>query len=69
MNRLSGAWTLGRSSLLESGHTNSGADSAAGVMRVLAWPDEPWASSSPVCKMRAPDLMTSKGLSQIYGTV
>ena len=38
MNRLSRAWTLGRSSLLESGHISSRADSAAGMMRVLAWP-------------------------------
>lgn len=37
-NRLSGAWTLGRSSLLKSGHISSGADSVAGVMHVLAWP-------------------------------
>ena len=37
-NRLSRAWTLGRSSLLESGHVSSRADSAAGTMRVLVWP-------------------------------
>lgn len=30
-------------------------------------PWEPWASSSPMCKVRGPDLMTPKGLSPVYG--